>query len=82
MLDTIHQTQSPAAAISEAKRIAPLLGAPLREAANLTLADVGRAVGVTAQAVWAWERGTHPTGERAVRYVGLLEELDQMGTEL
>ncbi len=74
--DTLHPAHSPVAAIAEARRVATTLGVELREACSLSLADIGTAVGVSPQAVWLWERGeARPSGQRAVRYLGVLEEL-------
>lgn len=51
----------------------------LRIGAGLTLAEVARAVGVTAGCVHHWERGlTTPRGEAAVKYARLLLELESL----
>ncbi len=45
---------------------------------RLSLAEVAEAVGATAAAVSRWERGLRrPRGEAAIRYLDLLEQLDQ-----
>jgi transcriptional regulator with XRE-family HTH domain len=48
----------------------------IRVAADLSLAEVGRAVGVSPVAVFRWERGDRvPRGEPALRYGELLTAL-------
>lgn len=48
----------------------------VREEAGLTQAEVGRACGVTSQAVHRWESGgRQPRGEFALRYARLLARL-------
>jgi len=44
----------------------------IREAAGLSLGDVGRALGVSRSTVFRWEHGQVPRGETASRYVHLL----------
>ncbi len=45
---------------------------------RLSLAEVAEAVGTTAATVSRWERGLRkPRGEAAIRYLDLLEQLDQ-----
>lgn len=45
-----------------------------REAADLTLDAVGKAVGVTAQAVYRWEKGSSlPSSDRIVRLARVLD---------
>lgn len=50
----------------------------LREQAGLSRADLAAAIGVTAGAVWLWEKGKRqPSGPLLAKYVealGLLEE--------
>jgi DNA-binding transcriptional regulator YiaG len=59
-------------------------GRRVREAAGLTRAEVGRAIGASGAAVSRWEDGTRaPTGTAAARYLRLLEKLAAMtGTPL
>ena len=48
----------------------------LRREAGLSLADIGRAVGVTRQAVSGWESGRRtPRGHLLVAYVAVLRQL-------
>jgi DNA-binding transcriptional regulator YiaG len=48
----------------------------IREAANIRLAEIARAIGVSFQAVASWESGNRcPTGEHAVRYLDVLWQL-------
>jgi len=48
----------------------------IRVAARVSLREVGRDVGVARQTVLKWERAERkPTGEAAIRYLRLLEEL-------
>ena len=48
----------------------------LRTRNALSLAEVARAVGVTAPSVWRWEHGEQrPRGDAAARYAALLAEL-------
>ena len=48
----------------------------IRVAARLNLSEVANAVGVTATSVYRWEKGQRtPTGEVALRYGALLDEL-------
>ena len=52
----------------------------LRLRARLSLADVGRAVGVDPSTVWAWEEtGRLPRSDAALRYASLLGELLEAG---
>lgn len=49
----------------------------LRKAAGLTLQEVATAVGVTAAAVWQWERGNrNPNGKHLDAYLDALKALD------
>jgi DNA-binding transcriptional regulator YiaG len=49
----------------------------LREAAGVSLAAVGRAVGVSGECVRLWEAGLRfPSGERLGRYVEVLQLLE------
>ena len=54
----------------------------LRIDAGLTLAEIGRAVGVTPSCVHYWERGRVPRGKAAVRYARLLLDLKCLKTAL
>ncbi len=75
----IQETDSLAGELAEVRRIAPLRGAALRHAAQLTLADVARQIGTSVQTISNWERGLAlPTGERAIAYLGLLRELERL----
>jgi len=48
----------------------------IRVASGLTISEVARAVGVYPSTVFRWESGSRvPRGERAVRYLQLLERL-------
>ena len=47
----------------------------VRVSAGLSLAEVGREVGVTPSTVFYWERGRIPRGDAAVRYARLILEL-------
>ena len=79
MNSSIRPTHSRAASIVEARILAPTIGAPLRRAGGLTLADVGRHCGCRRQSVWAWEMGiAKPAGQRAIKYLGLLRELESL----
>ena len=50
----------------------------LRVAAELSLAEVARAVGVAVPTVLRWERGERtPRGKPAIRYAKLLEALEK-----
>jgi DNA-binding transcriptional regulator YiaG len=54
-------------------------GQRVREAANLTRAEVGRSSGVSGAAVSRWEDHSRvPTGPEALRYLRLLEKLSVM----
>jgi DNA-binding transcriptional regulator YiaG len=55
----------------------PLTRRRLREAAGLSLHDVGQAVGVSAMSVLRWERGGEPTRQHAIVYRKLLVALDE-----
>lgn len=61
--------------------VAQVLPAPtdrlrLRKALGIRQIDLARAVGVSAQTVWAWERGkSEPTGDHRRRYGALLVEM-------
>lgn len=51
-------------------------GRAIRQAAGLSLAEVGDAIGVDASTVWRWEDGrTRPRGERGARWAVLLNKL-------
>ena len=48
----------------------------LRQAAHLSLADVGAAIGTSAVNVWRWEEGLNtPRPDACVRYGAVLAEL-------
>lgn len=47
----------------------------LREQAQLSLADVGRACGTDAATVWHWEHGRRPRATVALRYAELIGQL-------
>lgn len=47
----------------------------VRVSAGLSLAEVGREVGVCPSTVFYWERGRIPRGEAAVRYARLIMQL-------
>lgn len=50
----------------------------LRESANLSRADIGRAAGIGEVTVWRWENGKRrPTGSAALRYARVLRLLEQ-----
>jgi transcriptional regulator with XRE-family HTH domain len=54
----------------------------LREGAGVSLAEIGRACGVTSSAVAFWERGERtPTGENLRRYVRVLNLLREATKE-
>ena len=53
-------------------------GRAVRQAARLSLAEMGRAVGVDKSTIYRWETGErHPRGELAVAYADLLRRLMQ-----
>lgn len=55
----------------------PLDRRSLRKAAGLTLQEIATAVGVTAAAVWQWERGNrNPNGKHLDAYLDALKALD------
>ena len=64
-------------ALVEARQLAASgAGRMIREAAGLSLAELGRAIDVDPSAVWRWENGERtPTGVYAVRYRDFLVEL-------
>lgn len=75
----ILATDTRLGAISECRRVAGLVGAPLRKASNLSQAEVALQIGTSAQSISNWERGlVKPTGDRAVRYLELLRELERL----
>jgi DNA-binding transcriptional regulator YiaG len=48
----------------------------IRQAARLSLAEIGAACGVDQASIWRWEMGRRsPRGEAALRYAGVLEAL-------
>lgn len=61
---------------------ARLVRRTLREAAGLTLTDVGRLVDpehpVDRSVVSRWERTTDPTGDRRRAYAAVLRQIDQV----
>lgn len=51
-------------------------GRTVRQAAGLSLAEVGTALGVDPSTVYRWETGErHPRGERALAYADVLRRL-------
>jgi DNA-binding transcriptional regulator YiaG len=66
--------------ISARKRLpSPAARRAIRLATGATLEDVGRAVGVSKQAVHSWEAGvTKPRGETLVRYITVLDTLREL----
>lgn len=64
-------------ALIEARQLAASgAGRMIREAAGLSLAELGRAIDVDPSAIWRWEHGERsPTGVHAVRYRDFLVEL-------
>jgi DNA-binding transcriptional regulator YiaG len=57
---------------------APVVRRVIRQAAGVSLDDVGRAVGVSRQAVSLWEKGSRtPRGENLTAYVSVLHELQR-----
>jgi DNA-binding transcriptional regulator YiaG len=51
-------------------------GRMIREAAGLSLAEVGRAIGVDRTAVFYWETGAkRPGGDNAVRYLDFMTQV-------
>lgn len=69
--------------LTEARRMAKSGRAgQLRLAAGLTLAEVGRAVGVSEATVWRWEHGQRrPGGQPALAYARLLARLSEDADE-
>jgi DNA-binding transcriptional regulator YiaG len=52
--------------------------APLRERAGLSRADLAAAIGVTAGAVWLWEKGKRqPSGTLLEKYLEALRLLEE-----
>jgi DNA-binding transcriptional regulator YiaG len=52
----------------------------IREAAHLSLSDVGRACGTSAASVWYWERGREPRPALGILYAEVLSRLsDEIG---
>jgi DNA-binding transcriptional regulator YiaG len=50
----------------------------IREAAGLSLAELGYAAGVSKSCVWRWEtQRRRPRGEAAARYLRVLEDLSR-----
>ena len=48
----------------------------IRESAGVSLTEVAQGAEVDRSTVWRWERGQRrPTGEAAIRYLRVLEEL-------
>lgn len=64
-------------AIVRGRRLAASgVGRGVREAARLSQADIGDALGVARQAVWQWEDGRRIlNGEHAIAYAELIEAL-------
>lgn len=52
----------------------------LRQAANLSLADIGNACGIEPATIWKWETGRRRprTGEALIRYANVLDQLANM----
>ena len=73
--------ESPAAQVGHLARLRrrlppPALRRAVRQSAGMSAAQVATALGVTRQAVSAWERGTRcPRGEMLEAYVAVLDEL-------
>jgi DNA-binding transcriptional regulator YiaG len=56
-------------------------GKTVRTAANLSLAEVGAAIGADQSTVWRWENNkTQPRGERAANWARLLADLADLTT--
>jgi DNA-binding transcriptional regulator YiaG len=68
-------------ALVEARQLAASgAGRMIREAAGLSVAELGRAIGADASTVWRWENGERtPTDVRAVAYRDFLVELRDTG---
>ncbi|MCX4973143.1 helix-turn-helix transcriptional regulator [Streptomyces sp. NBC_00620] len=77
-------TETVAERIRSFRQVRPELPAPaerkaVREAAGLTLAQVGSAVGVTAQAVGLWESGRRtPRGTLLDRYAEAISAMREL----
>jgi DNA-binding transcriptional regulator YiaG len=80
----IHEARSPLGVLAEARRVAPTIGRPIREAADLSLGQVARQIGITRQTLSLWERGeARPTNRAAaVAYLRLLRELSELAAEV
>jgi transcriptional regulator with XRE-family HTH domain len=64
------------ATLIRSRELAVARGRELREAAGLSLAEVGAAIGTSAASIQRWELGQRtPHGELAARYGALLEAL-------
>ena len=65
------------AALAKVRRLAVSGTArAIRVAADLSLAEMGASIPATASTVLRWERGQRmPHGERAIRYLELLERI-------
>lgn len=51
-------------------------GRTIRKAADVSMAEVAEAVGVTEPTIWRWEEGiSRPRGAAAIRWAELLGEL-------
>jgi DNA-binding transcriptional regulator YiaG len=79
---TSRQAANYALSIVAARQLAVSgAGQMIREAAGLSLAEVGAACGVDASTVFRWEEGTRrPSGQRAVDYAAFLERLREAHT--
>ena len=53
-------------------------GRTIRQAAGLSLSDIGIAVGANESTVWRWEEGEClPRGDRAVKYAQVLADIER-----
>ena len=66
-----------AAQAEERRRLpSPALRKAIRADAGVPVADMARAVGVSRQAIYRWERGTRtPRGDAMRAYLAVLDEL-------
>jgi DNA-binding XRE family transcriptional regulator len=69
-----------ALAVTEARQLAASgAGQMIREAAGLSLAELGAAIGVDASTIFRWEEGSRrPFGENAVGYRDFLRQLREV----
>lgn len=55
-------------------------GGRIRRAADLSLADIGDAIGASPSTVWRWEKGERlPRGAAAAAWAQLLDSLERAG---